>query len=289
MGGEGLAELGVARDGGMPDPVDRLDAVHHAHRVQPPPPAGSEDTRVDLQVEVAVRVSGTGGVVPHHGGLELLDRHLHLPAPGPDARGGVLGEPPDDLGRSTVLGCVVGGGDLRVQRRRQRPGLRTVHHDLDEPQPPLVRAEPALRGTGRDVVAGDPPLVGVPVQRPPVLNCGDAASPRRRGSGGDVPGRDPGAFGEVVVVDPGAVGLHVRARRGSGAAVELDPTVHASSPPVSRRHLAWKRRSARPEGRTDLRTFVACVPLELTMCEAQSVNGFVGTSRLVGRRQHGPF
>ena len=118
----------------MPDPVDRLDAVHHADRVQPPPRAGGEDAGVDLQVEVAVRVAGPGGVVPHHRRLELLDRHLHLPAPRPDPGGGVLGEPADDLDRGPVLGGVVGGGDLRVQRRGQRPGLRTVDHDLDEPQ-----------------------------------------------------------------------------------------------------------------------------------------------------------
>ena len=122
----------------MPDPVDRLDAVHDADRVQPSPRAGGEDAGVDLQVEVAVRVAGPGGVVPHHGGLELLDRDLHLPASRPDPGGGVLGEPADDLGRGPVLGGVVGGGDLRVQRRGQRPGLRTVDHDLDEPQTLLV-------------------------------------------------------------------------------------------------------------------------------------------------------
>ena len=167
MGGERVAEVGVARDGGVPDPVDGLDAVHDAHRVQSPPGAGGEDAGVDLQVEVAVRVAGPGGVVPHHRRLELLDGHLHLPAPRPDPGGGVLGEPADDLDRGPLLGGVVRRGDLRVQRRGQGPGLRAVHDDLDEPQPALVGAQPALGGTGLDVVPGDPPLVGVPSSVPP--------------------------------------------------------------------------------------------------------------------------
>jgi len=238
--GEGPPEVGVTHDGGVPDPVDRFDAVDHANRVEASPGAGCEDAGVDLKVEVTVRVTGPARVVPHHRGLELLDRDLHLSATRPDPGGRVLREPADDLGRCLVLSLVVRGGDLRVQGRGERPGLRTVDHDLDEPQPALIRAESTLRGAGLDVVTGDPTLVGVAVQRPPILNCGTTASPHLRGSRGDVPGRDPGALGEVVVVDPGTVGLHVRARRGSGAAVELDPTVHASSPPVSRRHLALK-------------------------------------------------
>ena len=85
-------------------------------------------------MQVAVRVPGSGGVVPHHRSLELVDRDLHLPAARPDPGRGVLGEPADDFLRGAVLGRVVGRGDLRVQRRDQRPGLRSVDHDLDEPQ-----------------------------------------------------------------------------------------------------------------------------------------------------------
>ena len=62
--------------------------------------------------------------------------------------------------------CVVGGGDLRVQGRGQRPGLRAVDHDLDEPQTLGVLPQPTLRLPGLDVVPGDPPLVGRPVQHP---------------------------------------------------------------------------------------------------------------------------
>ena len=88
-------------------------------RVQPAPPPGGEHPGVDLQVQVAVRVAGTGGVVPHHRGLELLDRDLHLSASRADSGGGVLGQPGDDLGRGPLLGRVVGGGDPWVQRGSQ--------------------------------------------------------------------------------------------------------------------------------------------------------------------------
>ena len=143
-----------------------------------------------------------------------------------------------------VLGLVVGGSDLRVHGRDQRPGLRAVDHDLDEPQTLGVLPQPALRLPGLDVVPRDPPLVGRPVQHPrspyhPLLAVPPGAYPLRRGRG-DVPLGQAGPFGEVVVVDPGAVGLDVGARGAGRAAVELDPTVHASSPPVSRRHLALK-------------------------------------------------
>ena len=193
---------------------------------------------------MAVRVAGPGGVVPHHRRLELLDRDLHLPAARPDPGGGVLGQPADDLDRGPVLGGVVGGGDLRVQRGGQRPGLRTVDHDLDEPQALLVGTQPALRRPGLDVVPGDPPLVGRPVQRPPSPDHSVLArTPGRTPSGVGVATYrvgQAGALGEVVVIDPGAVGLDVGARGAGRAAVELDPTVHASSPPVSRRQLALK-------------------------------------------------
>ena len=97
----------VGHDRGVPDPVDRLDPVADPDRVQTPPPPGRPDPGVDLQVEVAVRVAGPGGVVPDHRRLDLLDRHLHLPAPRPHPGGRVLGEPADDLGRGPVLRGVV--------------------------------------------------------------------------------------------------------------------------------------------------------------------------------------
>jgi hypothetical protein len=109
----------IAHDRGVSDPVDRLGAVYDADRVQPPPRAGGEDTGVDPQVGVAVRVAGPARAVPHPGGFELLDRDLDLSPAGPDPGGGVVGEPPDDLTGCPVLGLIVGGSHLRVQGRGQ--------------------------------------------------------------------------------------------------------------------------------------------------------------------------
>ena len=71
-------------------------------RVQAAPRPGRADPGVDLQVQMPVRVTGPGGVVPDHRGLDLLDRHLDLPAARPDPGGGVLGDPADDLARRAV-------------------------------------------------------------------------------------------------------------------------------------------------------------------------------------------
>ena len=184
--GKHRSELRVAHDRGVPDPVDRLDAVDDTDRVQPSPRSGGEDAGVDLQVQVAVRVTGPGGVVPNHGGLEFLDRDLDLPPAGPDPGGGVLGEPADDLTGCLVLGLVVGSRDLRVDGRDQRPRLRAVDHDLHEPQTLGVLAQSALRLPGLDVVPRDPPLVGRPVQHArspyhPLLAVPPGAYPLRRG------------------------------------------------------------------------------------------------------------
>jgi hypothetical protein len=57
----------------------------------------------------------------------------------------------------------------------------------------------------------------------------------------------------------------------------------ASSPPVTVRQRPLKRRSARPSGRTDLRTFVACVPLDWWAPQGQSAERLQGSSRIVTR------
>jgi hypothetical protein len=101
------------------DPVEGFDRVAEPDRVQAPPLAGGEDPGVDLKVQVTVRVPGAGGVVPHRHRLELLDRHLHLPAARPDSGGGVLGHPVDDLLSAPVLGGLVRLRHLRVQCRGQ--------------------------------------------------------------------------------------------------------------------------------------------------------------------------
>ena len=96
----------------MADAVERLDGVAEPDRVQATPLALSmgagEHPGVDLKVQVAVRVTGTGGVVPHRHRLDPLHRHLHLPAARPHPRRGVLGDPGDDLLRGPVLRGVVG-------------------------------------------------------------------------------------------------------------------------------------------------------------------------------------
>jgi len=127
--------------------------------------------------------------MPHHRGLELFHWDLHLLAPRPDPGGGVIGEPADDLGRGAILGRVVGSGDLRVQRRGQRPGLRTVDHHLNKPQAMRVRSQATLRLAGVDVVASHPPFVRRPVQRPQGPDCTAGGFPTTfPGGHGDVPG-----------------------------------------------------------------------------------------------------
>lgn len=116
MCGEGAPELGVAGDGGVADAVDRLDAVDDADGVQSAPRAVGEHARVDLQVEVAVRVAGPGGVVSDDGCLDPLDRHLHLSTAWPDASRRVVGDPVDDLAGGAFLGSVVRVGDRGVDR-----------------------------------------------------------------------------------------------------------------------------------------------------------------------------
>ena len=67
------------------------------------------------------------------------------PAPiGPrrDPGGCVVGEPAEELDRGPVLGGVVGGSDLQAHGRGERPRLRAVDHDLDEPEPSRVGREP---------------------------------------------------------------------------------------------------------------------------------------------------
>jgi hypothetical protein len=170
-------ELRVAHHGGVTDAVERLDAVHDADRVQSTPCPARENTGVDLHVQMAVRVAGPGGVVAYDGGLDPLRRHLHLTPARPDPGGGVLAHPADHLTSGPVHRRVVRRRDVGVQCGGQRPGLRPVHDHLNEPQRACVLAQTSLARPGLDVVAGDPPLVGVAIQRPPVLNCANAASP----------------------------------------------------------------------------------------------------------------
>lgn len=166
--------------------------------MQAPPGVGSKDTGVDLQMEVSVWVPGSGGVVPDHRGLDLLDQHLHLPAPRPDASGGVLADPSDDLLRGLVLGGVQCGRGLGMQCGGQRPGLRSVDRDLDEPESVRIVAKSALRLPGCHVDPRDPLLVGI---------AGELAGALDAVGGGRQAGGDAASFAEVVVVSPVLAGL----------------------------------------------------------------------------------
>src|SRR3954471_1136761 len=65
VGGQGGAELRVAGDRGVPNAVDGGEEVADADGVQPAPLVGGEHSGVELQMEMAVRISGAGDVVPH--------------------------------------------------------------------------------------------------------------------------------------------------------------------------------------------------------------------------------
>src|SRR5262249_15052396 len=106
---EDRPELRVGGDRGVPDAVYRLDHVAHTHRVEATPGAFGEDPSVDLEVQVTMGIAGPRRVVPDHGGLNPLDRHLDLPSARPDPSCRVPGAPADDLGGRLVLGFVQRG------------------------------------------------------------------------------------------------------------------------------------------------------------------------------------
>ncbi len=210
-------ELRVGRDGGVTNPVDRLDAVPDADGVDTPPGAGRPDAGVDLQVEVAVRVARARRVVADDRGLDGLDGNLDLAPARADAGGRVRRDPADDLGGRLVLGSVQGGRDLRMQSGRQRPRLGAVDDHLDEAQRVVVGSDVALGRHRLYVDAGDPLLVHL---------AGHAAHASHAAGGGDQARRDAVAFGEVVVVRPRPVALDVGPRSSRCSAVELHPSVH---------------------------------------------------------------
>jgi len=130
----------------------------------------------------------------------------------------VLCDPADDLGGGLVLSRVECLRDLWVERRCERPGLRPVDGDLDEPQPIRVLTDPTLLAAGVDVAAGDPLLVGFPVHR-----AGSRNAIRSRGE----PLRDAGPLAEVVVIGPRTVALDIGTGGLRCAVVELHAAMHA--------------------------------------------------------------
>lgn len=115
MGCEDRPELWVPHDGGVTDAVECLDRIDDADGMESTPRAGCVHARVDLDVQVTVRVTGTRGVVPHDRSLNLLDGHLDLSTARTDASGRVLRDPPDDLlGRACLCGFV-GGSQVGME------------------------------------------------------------------------------------------------------------------------------------------------------------------------------
>jgi hypothetical protein len=223
MRGQRRPELRIAGDRRVTDAVDSVETVTNTDGVQTPPFPGGEHPGADLQVQMPMRITCARGVVPHGDRLEHRDGDLDLLAARPHPRGGVLRQPADDLLGRAVLRRVVRGGDVRMQHRGQRPGLRPVHDDLDEPHRPVVRPQPAPRPAGRRIPAGHPRLVGVAGQRRQLPGTAIGAS--------GVAAGDPRALGQVVVIRPASAGLQVAPRGRRRSCVDLHPAVQLPTPP----------------------------------------------------------
>ena len=224
VAGQRGPELRVPDDGAVPDAVDRALHPQHLRRVDAPPLPRRRHPGVHLQMQVPVRVTTPGGVVPDRGQLDPLHGHLPLLAAAADPGAHRRGEEPADLRRRPGPAPRPGPAEMsRVQPGGQRPGLRPVHDDLGEPQRVLVVAQRPLVQAGADVDAFDPRFVGVAAQLHPVGHV------TRASVDGDHFG-DPGALGQVVVIGPVVVGLHVGAGPPAAAPVELHPALHNRSP-----------------------------------------------------------
>jgi hypothetical protein len=168
---ESGAELRVGGHRGMSDPVDRTKRVADTDGVQATPLTGSEHPRVDLQMQMTMRIPSTGREMPHRHRLDFLDRHLHLPAARTDTSRRMPREPGDYLHRGAFLRRLIRSRDVRVQLGRQRPRLRTVHDHLDKPHRPVVITEPAFCHPDVGINPGDPRLVTLTRQRRHPPDC----------------------------------------------------------------------------------------------------------------------
>lgn len=211
----------------VPDPVDGVETVADADRVQPVPLVLCANAGVDLQVQVqvAVRVAGTGGVMAHRHRLDLLHRNLHLGSARTDPGRRVLRKPTHNLLGRALLSRVIRGGNVRVNSRGERPGFRSIDRDLDEPHCVFTLPQMPLRLRRRRVEAGDPRLVDVSRQRSPMPY---AQSGGRREMLGQTSPLD-----QVVVVRPGPVGLQIVARSGRRIPVDRHSAVHFQHLPIT--------------------------------------------------------
>jgi hypothetical protein len=131
----------------VPDPIDRLNRIAEGDGVDPAPLSGGEHARIHLQMQMPVRIAGARGVMPHRHRLQPLDRDRDLRPARTHPGGRVSSEPADDLLRCSVLCGFVGGREVGVQLRRERPRLRPVYRHLDEAHRAPVGAQPASRLT----------------------------------------------------------------------------------------------------------------------------------------------
>jgi len=213
-----LPEGGVGHHRGVPDALHGADRVPHRHRVDPAPPPRGEHPRVDLQMDVPVRIPGPAGEMLHRHRLDPLDRRRHLPTTRPDPGRGVPTHPGHDLDRRPVLRRRVRPRDVRMQLRGDRPRLRPVDDHLREPQRMLIVPDPPARLTGARVNPGHPRLVGVTIQLRHRL---DLPVPAHA-----VPLREAGPLSQVVVIRPPPLRLHIVPGSTSRTPIELHPTPH---------------------------------------------------------------
>src|SRR3712207_9282964 len=89
-------------------------------------------------------------------------------------------------------------------------------------------------------------------------------------AGGGVAAGEPGALGQVVVIGPAPVGLHVVAGRRRSTGVDLHSAVHLSTPPNNDQHATPRNGSGPREAGPVLPLWVACVPF---FSKGLSING----------------
>ena len=115
----------------------------------------------------------------------------------------------------------------------------------------VVVAQLPPRLAGVRVAAGDPGLVAVAGQR---RQLGHAPV-----GGGEAAG-EPGALGQVVVIGPAAVGLHVVPGGGRRAGVHLHSAVHFQRHPTMTNTVTPRNADGPREAGPELPPKVACVP-----------------------------
>ncbi len=200
-------QLGVRGDDGGAEAADRALLPEQRRGVQAAPTAGRPHPRPDLEVDMPVRVASAGGVMHDRDGFELFDRHhLLLPARA-DPGDAVLPEPAPDLGHRIRLRRIQGLRYLRVQRGRNRQGLRSVHDHLREPRGTLLglASEPGFSHR-------------LPVERVDPVHPRGVLLRGQPDLADHLPGgvhgrelRDRGPGLQVVVVGQGTVGLQIAA------------------------------------------------------------------------------